>query len=97
MGVLIGNFVNMNESTFSMLVIQGEKHEWKDIVKTSSLQFRGMLHVSATGKYKNIVVTTIGTSLLDLGLFGFIGNHGSRKSHKFYGLGNQLNSAGYHE
>jgi hypothetical protein len=52
---------------------------------------------SATGKYKNDVVTTIGTSLLNLGLFGFIGNHGSRKSHKFYGLGDQLNSAGYHE
>ncbi len=52
---------------------------------------------AATGKYKNNVVTTIGTSLLNLGLFGFIGNHRSRKSHKFYGLGNQLNSAGYHE
>ncbi len=44
MGVLIGNFGNMYESTFSMLVIQGEKHEWKEIVKTSSLQFHGMLH-----------------------------------------------------
>jgi hypothetical protein len=43
-GVLIGNFGNMYESTFSMLVIQGEKHEWKEIVKTSSLQFHGMLH-----------------------------------------------------
>jgi hypothetical protein len=27
---------------------------------------------SATSKYKNIVVTTIGTSLLNLGLFGRI-------------------------
>jgi hypothetical protein len=65
-GVLIGNFSNMYESTLSMLVIQGEKHGWKEIVKTSSPQFR------ASGKYKNIVVTTIGTSLLNLGLFGRI-------------------------
>ncbi len=43
-GVLIGNFANMYESTFSMLVIQGEKHEWKEIVKTNSLQFHDMLH-----------------------------------------------------